>query len=500
MKSNNLVWVLLTAITLTACVQAPDSTTDDHEHDESLRLTAYNNEFEVFAEAVPFVVGQQSEILAHFTRLENFKPLSEGKITVSLIVGTDGIRQSVENPVRDGIFQFSLKPLTMGTGKLIFDIHTLDGHSQLVVPRVKIFENEHDAQHDAADAAVSVPNGVVFTKEQSWKVDFATEEVRLEPFGQIIRTIGQIQPAQGDEKVVVAKAGGLISFSGNGVVGGQAVSAGKLLLTIESGDLADNNLGVRYEEAAAELNRAKADYDRKKDLAKDRIVSERDLLESETAFRRAEVSYNLLQRNFSAGKQSVASPMDGFVKQVLVRNGEYVAAGQPLLVVSRNHDLLIKADIQPRYADALATLSTATIRVLNSNTTYTLEDLKGRVVSYGKSVDLQNPLIPLFLQVQNNAGLLPGSFVEMYIRLQGGEHAITVTRESVVEEMGAFFVFVQITPEYFEKRPVVTGKTDGYRIEIKEGLVPSERVVSKGAILVKLAQVAGQLDTHGHAH
>jgi membrane fusion protein, heavy metal efflux system len=500
MKTYNLVWVLLTAISLIACVNTPDGTTEDHEHDESLRLTAYNNDFEVFAEAVPFVVGQQSEILAHFTWLENFKPLKEGKITVSLIVGTEGIRQSIEEPLRDGIFLFSLKPLTMGTGKLIFDIHTSDGHSQLIVPDVKIFDNDHDAQHAAADAVESGSNGILFTKEQSWKVDFATEEARSEPFGQIIRTIAQIQPAPGDEKVIVAKAGGIVSFSGSGIIGGQSVNAGQVLFTIDSGDLADNNLGVRYNEAVSELNRAKADYERKKELAKDRIVSERDLMEAETAFKNAEVNFNHLHRNFSAGKQTVSSSMNGFVKQVMVRNGEYVAAGEPVLVVSQNRDLHIKAEIQPRYFEALGTISAVNFKVLNSNLTYNLEDLKGKIISYGKSVDLQNPLIPLVFQVQNSAGLLPGSFVEMYIHLRTSNQALTVSRESIIEEMGAYFVFVQITPEFFEKRPVVVGKTDGFRTEIMQGLSVSERVVSKGAILVKLAQVSGQLDTHGHAH
>jgi membrane fusion protein, heavy metal efflux system len=500
MKTYNLVWVLLTAISLIACVNTPDGTTEDHEHDESLRLTAYNNDFEVFAEAAPFVVGQHSEILAHFTWLENFKPLKEGKITVSLIVGTEGIRQSIEEPLRDGIFLFSLKPLTMGTGKLIFDIHTSDGHSQLIVPDVKIFDNDHDAQHAAADAVVSGSNGILFTKEQSWKVDFATEEARSEPFGQIIRTIAQIQPAPGDEKVIVAKAGGIVSFSGSGIIGGQSVNAGQVLFTIDSGDLADNNLGVRYNEAVSELNRAKADYERKKELAKDRIVSERDLMEAETAFKNAEVNFNHLHRNFSAGKQTVSSSMSGFVKQVMVRNGEYVAAGEPVLVVSQNRDLHIKAEIQPRYFEALGTISAVNFKVLNSNLTYNLEDLKGKIISYGKSVDLQNPLIPLVLQVQNSAGLLPGSFVEMYIHLRTSNQALTVSRESIIEEMGAYFVFVQITPEFFEKRPVVVGKTDGFRTEIMQGLSVSERVVSKGAILVKLAQVSGQLDTHGHAH
>ena len=281
---------------------------------------------------------------------------------------------------------------------------------------------------------------------------------------------------------------------------GQSVNAGQVIFTIDSGELADNNLGVRYNEAVSELNRAKADYERKKELAKDRIVSERDLMEAETAFKNAEVNFNHLHRNFSAGKQTVSSSMSGFVKQVMVRNGEYVAAGEPILVVSQNRDLHIKAEIQPRYFEALGTISAVNFKVLNSNLTYNLEDLKGKIISYGKSVDLQNPLIPLVLQVQNSAGLLPGSFVEMYIHLRTSNQALTVSRESIIEEMGAYFVFVQITPEFFEKRPVVVGKTDGFRTEIMQGLSVSERVVSKGAILVKLAQVSGQLDTHGHAH
>lgn len=500
MKTYNFALVLLTAISLISCVQPPAGTPDDHHHDESLRLTAYNNEFEIFAEAVPFVAGQQSEILAHFTHLENFKPLKEGKVTVSLIAGTDGIRQSIEKPLRDGIFKFLLTPPVIGTGKLIFDIYTSGGHSQLVVPDVKIYSNNHDAQHAAIDAVVSNSNGVLFTKEQSWKVDFATEEVRQEPFGQIIRTVAQIQPSQIDEKVIVAKAGGIVSFSGSGLIAGQSVNAGQVMFTIDSGDLADNNLGVRYNEAISELNRAKTDYERKKELAKDRIVSERELLDAETAFKNAEVNFNHLHKNFSAGKQTVSSPLNGFVKQVLVRNGEYVSGGQPVIVVSQNRDLLIKAEIKPRYFDGLATIGDVNIKLLNSNLTYSLEELKGKIVSYGKSVDLQNPLIPLIFQVQNNIGLLPGSFVEMYIRLRTSDQALTVSRESIIEEMGAYFVFVQITPEFFEKRPVVAGKTDGFRTEILQGLSVSERVVSKGAILVKLAQVSGQLDTHGHVH
>jgi len=500
MKIFKFVSVLLIATALIACSQKQGGSLDEHVHDESLRLTAYNHDFEVFAEAQPFVVGKESTILAHFTHLENFKPLLNGSITVSLIVGTEGIRQTVNKPIKDGIYLFALKPGQLGTGKLLFDIETPTGVSQITVMNVKIYDNEDTAQHAAIDAVQSSSNGVLFTKEQSWKVDFATEEVRHQPFGQIIRTIAQVQASQNDEKLVVARASGIVQFSANDIVSGKAVKAGQALFTIQSGGLADNNMNVRYNAAVIEYNRAKADYERKKLLANDRIVSDRELLETETIYKNAKVIYENLRKHFSSGSQSISSPLNGFVKQVLVRNGEYAEAGQAVIVVSQNRDLQIKAELQPRFYDVLSTISTANIRVLNSNLTYTLEELNGKIISYGKSINLQNPLIPVVFQVKNSTGLLPGSLVEMYIKLQTNNQALTIPNGAIIEAMGTHFVFVQITPEYFEKRTVSIGKTDGFRTEITKGISSGERVVSKGAILVKLSQVTGALDTHGHAH
>ncbi len=60
---------------------------------------------------------------------------------------------------------------------------------------------------------------------------------------------------------------------------------------------------------------------------------------------------------------------------------------------------------------------------------------------------------------------------------------------------------MQVTPELFEKREVKTGITDGIKTEILSGLSTHERIVTKGAFLVKLAQSSGALDPHaGHVH
>ncbi|MBF6627459.1 MAG: efflux RND transporter periplasmic adaptor subunit [Proteiniphilum sp.] len=493
--------LLFITITLASCAHKPHNVTEEELHEEKLLITAYNSDYELFAEADPFITGHQSSILAHFTRLEDFKPPEEGSVTVSLRQDNDKTVSVAAERVSDGIYRVSLQPSATGAGSLLFEIRTAEEVSQLIVAGITVYGNEEEGHHAAEEAVPAGGNAVLFTKEQSWKVGFATEEVKAALFGETIRTVAQVEPSQSDEKVVVAKAGGLVLFTGREIVPGTVVQTGQSLFSMVDGGLADNNMDVRYAGAVTEYNRAKAEYDRKKELAKERIVSERELLESEAAYRQAEAVYTNLRKNLSSGgSQVIRSPMTGFVKQLFVRNGEFAEAGQALLVVSQNRDLLIRAELQPRYFHQLGSITTANIKVMHSDQTYSLEDLKGRVISYGKSAGLDNPLIPVVFQVENNEGLLPGSFVEMFIKLQGSNEAITVPDEALIEEMGAYFLYVQVTPELFEKRAVRIGHSDGLRTEIVEGLSAGERVVSRGAIMVKLSQSTGQLDAHGHGH
>lgn len=364
-------------------------------------------------------------------------------------------------------------------------------------------EHEHTADdHDDEVDADENPNVVVFTKMQQAKINFATDEVRSEPFGQIIRTTAQILPSPSDERTIIAKAGGTVFFSGI-IAEGTTVTADQPLFSIDGNATADNSLAVRYAEAESEYNRARIEYNHKIELAKDNIVSQDDLLKAKTEFASAEANYNNLKTNFSDGRQNISSPVDGFVTRVPVQNGQYVEAGQPVLVVSQNRNLLVKAELQPKYFDALNSIASANIRLLNSNCTYTLEELGGKLLSFGKSADVNNPLIPVVFQVRVN-NYLPihaGGFVEMFIKTQTNAQALTVPNEAIVEEMGNLFVFVQLTPELFEKHFVQTGVTDGIRTEIKSGIVAGNCVVSKGAMLIKLAQSSGALDAHaGHVH
>jgi len=533
MRLFNIFTLIITLVLISGCnknKEHDNNNEHEHKHDEKLHLTVYTSDYEIYTIATPFVAGQTSEVLVHVTLLEGFKPFSEGNVTATLNTDNQLIRQTVErcshsgnsdthykeskekhsNTLNNcsehnvhnyspGVFAFQLKPETVGDGDLTFEIETAEG--VLITPKQPIIVYSNSACVAAGESIIETVNEAVFSKEQSWIIDFSTEDVREELIGNVIKAVGQIKSSPTDERIISSTMSGIVKMLEKTVVGGVKIKSGESLFMIDGSAMAENNLSVRYTEIESEFNRAEAEYERKVKLAAEHIISESDLLQAEAAYRSAEANYNNLKNNFSLGEQSVFSPVSGYVNRLMVQNGQFVEAGEPVLSISQNRDLIIQANIQSKYFNQLDDIKSVNIKMMNEDKSYSLEELNGRIISYGRNVDLSNPLITLTLQIENNRNLLPGSYVELFVKIEGYNKAITVPNESLVEEMGNYFVYVQVTPELFEKRLINKGASDGIRTEVLSGLSRNERVVAQGAVLVKLSQSTGSVDAHsGHVH
>ena len=356
-------------------------------------------------------------------------------------------------------------------------------------------EHEHEHHHDHG------PNVVQFSNAQGLKVGLTLEKVAPRPFGQVIKTSAQVLPSQGDEREATASASGVVVFTNANLVEGAAVKAGQQLFEIESSGMADNNMNVKFQEASARYNAAKAAFERKQQLAEDKIVSQSDLETARAEYASAKAAYDNLKGNFSQRGAVVRAPISGYIQRINVSNGGFVEAGRSVVTVSQNRDLLIRAEVQPRYYACLKNIAGVNIRIPSDEHVYTLEELGGSLVSYGRATDADCPLVPVTFRVRNNGNLLSGSFVTLYISTQAEQEVITVPNESVVEEMGNYFVFVKVCDGEYEKRLVTLGATDGRRTEIVAGVQAGDIVVGRGAAMVKLAQNSGALDPHaGHVH
>ena len=359
----------------------------------------------------------------------------------------------------------------------------------------------HDHNHEHGHNHSHGANVVAFSNTQGQKVGLTLEKVTPSPFGQIIKTSAQVLPSQGDEREATATTSGVVSFSTPNLVEGAAVKAGQQLFTIESNNMADNNMSVRYQEAAANYNAAKLAYERKQRLAEDKIVSLTDLEQAHATYEAAKAVYDNLKSNFSKNGAVVRAPISGYVQRIHVSNGSFVNAGQSVVTVSQNRDLQLRAEVQSRYYSCLKNIKGVNIRIPGDNQTYTLNELGGSLVSYGKATDVNCPLVPVTFRIRNVGQLLSGSFVNAYIITQSDKDVLSVPNEAIIEEMGNYCLFVKVHDGEYEKRLVTLGATDGLRTEVTSGLQADEVVVAKGASMVRLAQNSAALDPHaGHVH
>lgn len=73
-----------------------------------------------------------------------------------------------------------------------------------------------------------------------------------------------------------------------------------------------------------------------KSLVKNKIVSDKDFAQAEQNYENARISYEALAKNHSAIGQNITAPIAGYVKSILVNEGDYVTIGQPLVSVTQN--------------------------------------------------------------------------------------------------------------------------------------------------------------------
>ncbi len=496
---------ILMAVFAMLFVGCADKTADDHGHEhgagglEPLAYTLYSEKTELFVEFKPLVVGSKSNFAAHFTILgEQFLPLTNGKVTVSLIVGESGIRHSADTASSPGIYRLALVPKSAGKGKLVFDIETESYTDQIVIENITVYADEHSALDSQTETAIS--DEIVYLKEQAWKVEFANAPVVKTAFSDIIKTSGQILSAPGDEIVVTAGASGIVNFTGNKTIIGSEVFQNTPLFTITGGNLAENNLDANYKEAKANYDKTKADFERAKELVNDKIISEAAFLQAKNAFENAQTAFNAIAKNYSASGQSVRSPMNGFVKNILVNEGQYVEAGTPLAVVSKNKKLILQANVSQKYFSKLPTISSANFKPIGTEQVFDTKMLNGKIVSFGKSTNANSPFLPITFEIDNIGNLVSGSVAEVFLKSSAIPNALIIPVSALMEEQGNFYVYVQLGGESFQKREIKIGASDGENVQVLSGIEEGDRVVTKGAYQIKLSSSSGELPAHGHEH
>ena len=340
------------------------------------------------------------------------------------------------------------------------------------------------------------PDEIILAPEKAKAAGVVSEVIQPKPFRQVIKASGEVQAAQGNESVIVANVSGVVSFQ-RSVTEGMQVGKGATLMSISASQLQD---GDPAERARIAYEVAKAEYDRASRLVESQIVSQKEFNSIREIYENARIAYEALVKNQTKSGVAVTAPIGGYIKNLLVKEGDYVAVGQPLATVTQNNRLFLRADVSERYYKYLNNITSANFKTPYDNHVYELDALNGRLLSYGKAAGSGSYYVPVTFSFDNKGDMIPGSFVEIYLLSKTMEDVIVLPEEALTEEQGLYFVYIQKCEESYKKQEVKLGASNGVEVQILEGLHAGDRVVVKGAYHVKLASASNALPAHSHEH
>ena len=355
---------------------------------------------------------------------------------------------------------------------------------------------EAHSEDDGHGHGKSCGDEIAFTKKQATAAGLKTETTKPASFSHVIKTSGQIQAPQGDEVTIVATTSGVVSFTNPSITDGTAVRSGESVAHISAKNLQDGDPVLR---AKIAFETAEKEYKRAESLVADKIISAKQFEQARLEYENAKNVYQSQAGNVSSRGVSVNSPINGYIKNRLVAQGEYVSVGQPIATVAQNKRLQLRAEVSENNFKHLRSISSANFKTAYDDTFYKMSELNGKLLSYGKTSNNNSFYIPVTFEFDNVGDIIPGSFTEVYLLSQPRENVISLPTTALTEEQGLHFVYIQVEPEAFVKQEVKIGQSNGERTEILTGLNGGEKVVVNGVMQVKLAAVSGAIP-HGHEH
>ena len=515
--------------------------------DREIQSTVWEFGYEVlFVHHVPWT-NTQAKLVFHITRIESGLPKRSGAVRWE---GRSPSGKSVDKemtaPVAAGTYMFDVVLAEKGRWEHQLTISGAAENSgeekavTIALPCMRVYQPGDSPDESSTSEA---DEGIALLKEQQWPFRLRSvpaEKIALAPH---VRLPGVVNARTGGKALVVPPvagrffppSSGRLPHLGEEVAKGQVLGriepplAGSDMLTItfhhHELQVLEAELAVKFVQSQAEVRRsqvaldlAKAALGRVERLAKIQAKSAKELelaqynLATATAADKAAGAVTVLYKNaldelhahpvhdktllerFPAVE--IRSPIRGRIDQIGVAIGETVDLQREIFTV----------------------LDTSVVYVVASLSEYEIQRLQEPRDSYLEITDVEGETlrrslkflysgeqlgesrrIPLVFQTRNEDGLLRlGMAVDVLVQSEDPRSVVTVPVSALVEEGGTYSVFVQRGGELFQRRTVEIGARARDLVEIREGLSEGERVVSRGAYLVRLASFSTRRPVHSH--
>jgi membrane fusion protein, heavy metal efflux system len=287
---------------------------------------------------------------------------------------------------------------------------------------------------------------------------------------------------------------------------GQHVTKGQQLAVLQSTEI--GKARSENSTAQARLQLTRQTLERKRRLAGEHIVAQRDVQEAEAAVASAEAEVRASRSTLQAldatdstsesSQLSLRAPISGMVIERTALMGQLAEPAQPLFKIADLSNVWLSVHAFERDVVRLQTGKTAKV---------TLPALPGRtfqakITLIGKQVDTASRTIPVRIAIANGSGVLrPGMSATAWVPLgESSQQIITVPAAAVQRIENQWYVFIPKSGDTFELRQVGRGRDLAGEIEIVRGLRSGETVVVDGAFLLKAEAEKARGEGKEHDH
>lgn len=365
-------------------------------------------------------------------------------------------------------------------------------------------------QEEAA-ATAAPTDAVALSKASRDLAGIAVETAKAETVGSVLEAVGTV--ALDDTRT--ARVGSLVEgiVSATHVNVGDRVRQGALLASLHSHEVHDgwgdyrkaiadrrrieqelafaNETVARTERLLADKAASGLEVERARSLS---ASAAQQLVMANAEVRRAQESLEhlgiVIGPTPDAGGNEiipVRTPQAGVVLEKLVTTGTTVTPGTALYVVSDTSSLWVLAEIDEAALGRVRVGAPVQVAV----SAYPTDRFPARVTLIGDTINPTTRRVVVRCLVQNGDGRLkPGMFARVQLEGVAPEPMVHVPTGAVQDIGDRRVVFVAGADGRYAARDVETGAERDGRVEIRRGLSAGDRVVTRGAFLLKSQMLA----------
>jgi membrane fusion protein (multidrug efflux system) len=239
---------------------------------------------------------------------------------------------------------------------------------------------------------------------------------------------------------------------------------------------------ARLAQAEAELLRQQRQTDRMRRLREQKISSEQQLEEEETALLLARANSEVERAAFGVAERaladaSVRAPFAGSVASRSAQLGQFVQKGDALFELVSLDPLEVEFSVPELDANRLrlGLAVDVTVAALPERSFY------GVVKFVSPIVDPETRTLRIRALIDNSDGLLrPGMFARVNLGVSRREGVTMVPEEAVIQRANGASLFKLLPDQRVQRVAVVTGSVDEGLVEVRGDVHPGERVVRRG--------------------